>query len=92
MTGTVVNCTNLDSVRIEVLGGSRAVTIPAAVILAIDSVLRRCFLEDVSLDVDPVGDDREEGWQAILDDGQDAAGQVAPTPWGAVVSLADQLK
>ena len=93
MSGTVVNCTNLDSVRIEVLGGGRAVTIPAALILAVDAALRCCAVEGVSLEVDLVSDDAtgREGFQATLDMGQFAVGGMAASPWAAVVSLAEAL-
>jgi len=82
MAGTVVQATHLDSVRIEVLGEGRAVTIPCEFILAVDRVLRfaadTCGLELMSL---------EGGWDADCE----ALTGSGETPWGAIIALADQI-
>lgn len=81
--GTVVCATHLDSVRIELLGEGRAITIPCKWILAVDKVLRfagdTCGLELMSL---------EGGWDA---DCGELTGSGA-TPWGAIIALADQIE
>ncbi len=41
-TGKLVNATSVDSVRIEVLGNKRAVTIPCSLIESTDANLRKC--------------------------------------------------
>jgi hypothetical protein len=94
MPGKIVTCTSLDSVRIEVLGSSRALTIPASLILAVDEVLRYCLLHEETLDLDMVQDEPAgvEGWQACLDMGQVECGDVNDTPWAAIASLAERLK
>jgi hypothetical protein len=93
MAAQMVDCTNLDYVRIDVLGEARAVTVPAKLILAIHYVLQRCLAGESSLEIDLVSDDStgESGWQATLDMGQEAIGVVASTPWGALVNLADEI-
>lgn len=60
----IVNCTHLDSVCVEVLGEGRAVTIPAAIILAMDRVTKQCVAGDCCLTLEPVGDERTEAWEA----------------------------
>ncbi len=50
MSGKIISCTNLDSVRIEVLGEGRAITIPAKLLLAADRVLRNLGM-DTSADL-----------------------------------------
>lgn len=90
--GTVVQATNLDSVRIEVLGESRAVTIPVTLLLAADRVLRVLHGANVGgnrLVVAPAfaDDPPREIWEAQIG-GVVGAGE---TPWGAVASLADEL-
>jgi hypothetical protein len=94
MPGIVVTCTSLDSVRIEFLGGSRSLTIPASLILAVDKVLRYCLLHEETLDLDMVQDEPTgvEGWQACLDMGQTECGDVNDTPWAAIASLAARLQ
>jgi hypothetical protein len=75
--------TNLDSVRIELLGEGRALTIPCKWILAVDKVLRfaadTCGLELASF---------EDGWAG------DCGGLIGSgeTPWGAVIALAEQIE
>lgn len=94
MPGKIVTCTNLDDVRIEILGEGQAATIPASLILAMDRVLTAALVREESLDVDLVEDDAtgEQGWQATLDMGVGAVGQMAPTPWGAILKLAEVLE
>ena len=92
MPGKIVNCTNLDSVRIEILGEGRAITIPASLILAADRVFRACLVREEELDVCMVEDDETSGWQARLDMGQGPFGKPAATPWGAMVSLAEKME
>ena len=94
MPGRVVNCSNLDSVRIEILGEGRAVTIPASLVLAADRVFRSCLVREEELDVAMVEDDAtgRQGWQARLDMGQGPVGEMAGTPWAAVLALAEELE
>jgi hypothetical protein len=93
MTGKFVACTNLDHVHINVLGEARTVTIPVELILAVHFVLLRCLAGESSLEIDLVGDDStgESGWQATLDMGQEGSGAMSPTPWGALVNLANEI-
>ena len=95
----IVNVTNLDGVRIEVLGEGRAVTIPAGVILALDRVLRYCLLEESGLELDMVEDDRTgwQGWEATCEhptaeDVDTMLHAHGDTPWGALAALADALE
>lgn len=90
MIGTVVHCTNLDSVRIEILGGSRALTIPASLLLAADCVMRYALLKDDSLVVEPVedGEGGKSFWEANVGN---LIGQ-GDSPWGAVQELADKIE
>ena len=46
MSGQLVQVTNLDSIRIEVLGESRALTIPVECVLAADAMMRGALVED----------------------------------------------
>ncbi len=94
MAGHVVTVTNLDSVRIEVLGEGRAVSIPASLILAVDHVLRHCAIREVNLNVSTVqNDDADEAnWIAITDSGVDATGDMAASPWSAIANLAVELE
>lgn len=85
----IVNATHLDSVRIEVLGESRAVTIPLSLLLAIDVVLRFTLEHEEEMGLWPFdGEGTGDGWNAqvgnILGEGQ--------TPWGAIVDLAYEIK
>jgi hypothetical protein len=91
MAGKLVSVTNLDSVRIEVLGESRALTAPAKFVLAVDRVLRYCLEHDDSLSLDTVEDDEtgEVLWAASFGNSQGFCGE---TPWGAVVALADAVE
>lgn len=94
MPGRIVNCTHLDSVRIEILGEGRAVTIPAALILAADRVFRSCLAREEELDVVMVEDDetKRQGWQAHLDMGAGPVGEMADTPWSSILALAEELE
>lgn len=89
MTGSIVTCTNLDSIRVEVLGESRAVMVPASLILAADCVMRETMLRDIELTFE-----RAEGgtgarmWRAVL--GGIKGWSV--TPWGALQDLARRLE
>jgi hypothetical protein len=91
MAGTVVGCTNLDSVRIEVLGDGRAITIPASLLLAADRVFRNLGMDTnamLSVYVDQSPDDGPRQWHAFLH------GKVGRsiTPWGAIKELADKIE
>ena len=91
MSGNLVNVTSLDSVRIEVVGEGRAVTIPAALILAADRVLRHCLLNEFSLEIDMVDPEPDgKGWEASTDGTQDACAH-GETPWAALLALADNV-
>lgn len=87
-TGRLIQASNLDSVRIEVLGESRALTIPCEFILAIDRALRFTLAAEESLSVwDWEDDDGNIGWRA---DVGNVFGE-GDTPWGAIVSLAEAI-
>jgi hypothetical protein len=90
MAGRLVSVTNLDSVRIEVLGEGRALTVPANFVLAVDRVLRYCAEHDDQLSLDACEDEEtgEALWTASFGNSQDFCGE---TPWGAVVALADAI-
>lgn len=90
MTGNLVHCTNLDSVRIEVLGDRRALTIPANLPLAADTVMRELGMDTGAMLLVQV-EGSEEGpnqWCAHLH------GKVGRsiTPWGAIQELAEKLQ
>ena len=72
----IVTATPQDSIRIEI-PGTRAVQIPCEVILEVEIV------EDDAT--------QEQGWQASTDGCQDAIGDMAPTPWGAIVALGKKV-
>lgn len=84
MPGNIVQATNLDSVRIEVLGGNCAVTIPATLILAANRVMRQCLVDEARLTVLLIGG----RWQAC--NGIFAAS--GSTAWEALKNLADELE
>lgn len=91
MSGKVVQATNLDSVRIEVLGGSRALTILASLPLAADTVLRELGMDTNAMLLIQVEGGENAGpnqWCARLH------GKVGRsiTPWGAVQELANKLE
>lgn len=93
MAGKVVTVSSLDSVRIEVLGGRRAVTIPATFLLDADAVFRHLagdggLGEELSLYQAP--DEKAGGlrWHATTGFG---VGQ-GDTPWGAMTALARALE
>jgi hypothetical protein len=90
MAGRMVSVTNLDSVRVEVLGESRALTVPANFVLAVDRVLRYCLEHDDQLSLDTCEDEGtgETLWEASLGNSRGFCGE---TPWGAVVALADAI-
>ena len=99
MSGKIVNCTHLDSVRIEVLGEGRAIMIPASLILAADKVLRHCLTEESSLDLDPVEDDetRWTGWEAqaeslLAEDADTILCVHGETPWQTIMALAQAIE
>lgn len=102
MAGKVVTQTSLDTVRIEVLGEGRAVNIPAALVLAVDRVLRHVLTGDGFLDLslDMVEDDRTgwQGWEARTEstradaDPDDVLVAHGDTPWAAVKALADAIE
>lgn len=88
-TGTVVNCTNLDSVRIEVLGSSRALMLPASCVLSADAVLRQVLLDQEGLSIELTEDDDGNSmWEAncghMFGYGQ--------TPWQAIIELAEGME
>lgn len=88
-TGRLIRATNLDSVRIEVLGEGRALTIPCEFILAIDRALRFTLADEESLSVwDWEDDDGNIGWRA---DVGNVFGE-GDTPWGAIVALAATIE
>lgn len=91
MPGTIVQATNLDSIRVEVvLGEGRAITIPASLLLAADRVLRMALVREEDFSLEPI-DEQEDGrtvWYALLGN-VDAEGS---TPWEAVRELAKKLE
>lgn len=86
MSGKIVQSTNLDSIRIEVLGEGRAVTIPATLLLAADRVMRHCLMSDANrLTIYPAD---EQQWHGCL-------GTLAvngASPWDCIRLLADKLE
>ena len=96
MSPKLVQCTNLDGIRIETLGTSKALTIPASLPLAADAVIR-----DLGMDLDAVltvqvedtwnvDGTRRYGprqWHAWLH------GKVGRgfTPWASILDLAEKL-
>jgi hypothetical protein len=93
MAGTLVRCTKLDDVRIDLLSCAYAITIPASFILAVYRVLEHCQSHSLSLEIDLVSEDSTSpaGWQATLDMGQDLIGPPALSPWRALQNLADEI-
>ncbi len=94
MAGTVINCTSIDSVRIEVLGEGRSITLPASLILAFDRVLRYELLANAELRLHTysIGEIRE--WEAYIAAGRSTlpSGHAhAATPWAAIEALAKRL-
>lgn len=88
-TGKLIQATNLDSLRIEVLGEGRALTIPCEFILAIDRALRFTLADEESLSVwDWEDDDGNIGWRA---DVGNVFGE-GDTPWGAIAALAATIE
>ena len=94
MPGKIVNCSSLDSVRIEIFGEGRTYTISASLILAVSRVFRACIVREEDLDVTMVEDDEtgRQGWQARLDMGVGPVGKMADTPWGAMAAIAEELE
>lgn len=102
MSGKIVNATSADILRVEFLGEGRAVQIPAECIVAVDTVLRFCLLEeDYSLSMlgsfESVGPGWSE-WQAYAvrrkkpgEAGERIAGR-GDTPWAAIVALAKEIE
>lgn len=87
----VITIAHTDSVRIESPDGS-VVQIPAAAILAADRVLRHCLGEtDGKLTVGPRIDDTV-GWVACVHARQRFSHGFAPTPWGAIIALAEAIE
>jgi hypothetical protein len=82
--------TDAASVRIEILGGARALTIPLDLVLCVDAVLKEAHREEEPLDLDVVEDDETgwRGWQARLGN---ALG-CGDTPWSAIVALARAIQ
>lgn len=90
MTGKLIHGTNLNSVRIEVLGEGRGLTIPLSLVLAADRVLRTTFVRQDELRVTTFRDDETDEIRWIATVGNVRG--VGDTPWGAVVALADALE
>lgn len=91
MSPKLVQATNLDSVRIEVLGGSRALTIPANLTLAADTVMRELCMDTESRLIVQVQREHENGpnqWSATLH----GKTGYSFTPWGAIKELADKIE
>lgn len=97
MAGQVVNATNLDSIRFEILGEGRAITIPATILLAADCVLRHCLTRDCFLLLDVPDGRSQQIWEAHLQPQQDREPDnlvvgTGITPWGAIVALANAIE
>lgn len=84
MSGIICHATLLDSIRIDRFTGS-AITIPSSFILAIDDVLRAAMYLEESLDVYESAADE---WRAYVGN----HGGSGATPWGAIISLADNMQ
>ena len=93
MSGQIVTCTQLDSVRIEVLGEGRALTLPAGLILAADEVLRYERIREADLTVTSYrrGDDVECKATLGASEIYSPSGY-GPTPWAAILALAERLE
>lgn len=88
MSGHLVQVTSLDSIRIEVIGESRALTIPVECVLAVDAMLRGALVEDD--DVSIYECELENGqmkWRAELGNWFGYGN----TPWQAVIALAKRI-
>jgi len=79
MNGSLVHANNLDSVRIEVLGERRALTIPLDLVLAVDRLMKVAAMHDQRLSLYQSAEDR---W--FLEAGEFGFGEGA-SPWGAVI-------
>lgn len=89
MDGKLVNAVSpLDSVRLEILGGSRAVSIPSSLLVAVDDVMRAAVHLEEEFSVYDCEDDAGwSGWEATL--GHFCA--QGNTPWNAIKALADKV-
>ena len=86
MSGSVVNCTSQDSVRIKVLDEGRTVQVPATVLLAVDRVFRSALASNCGLGISWIG---ENAWSA--QEYKSAKIGYGATPWAAIVALAGKL-
>lgn len=87
MSGKVVTQTTVDTVRIEVLGESRAKNIPAAMIVDLDDLLR-ALLNESQEGLLVAHDDELGEWCAVWGE---LIGTGA-TPWGALTDLANRWR
>jgi len=88
MTGNLIQVTNLDSIRIEVLGESRALTIPVECVLAADAMLRGALVEDDDVSIyecELKGGQMK--WRAELGNWFG----LGNTPWQAVIALSHHI-
>jgi len=89
MTGKLIHGSNLDSVRIDVLGEARALTIPLELVLAADRVMRSLAIVEQRLMIVPDFDfsNNTTSWRAMAG----VAVGKGDTPWQALIDLAEKV-
>ena len=95
--GTIVTCTEFDSVRVEIQTEGRGLTIPSKTILAMDAILTKCRQRQGTLEIKPVLLSGKTSWTAGFHEempGESAEYSAAggSTPWAAVLALAEMLR
>jgi len=90
MTGNLIHGTSVDSVRIDVLGAGRALTIPLDCLLCADTIMRSLILETQRLMIAPEIDIENNAttWKAMTGT---FSGRGA-TPWQAIIDLSEKIK
>ncbi len=87
-TANLVQVTSLDSIRIDILGEGRALTIPVECVLAADRMMRGALVEDDDVSIyEAEHEDGSVHWRAELGNWF-GLGQ---TPWQAVIELAKRI-
>jgi len=89
MTGKLIHGSNLDSVRIDVLGEARALTIPLELALAADRVMRSIAIVEQRLMIVPDFDfsNNKTSWRAMAG----VAVGKGENPWQALNDLAGKV-
>lgn len=87
-SGQLVQVSSLDSIRIEVVGEGRALTIPVVCVLAADRLFRGALVEDDDVSVyECEHEDGTECWRAELGN----SFGLGQTPWQAVIALSRHI-